>query len=53
MKKSVVLLFTLLTVLPVSAQLKARIDSLLTARYYRTPYDTNYVVRSLDRKSVV
>ena len=45
MKKSVVLLFTLLTVLPVSAQLKARIDSLLTARYYRTPYDTNYVVR--------
>ena len=26
-------------------QVRARIDSALTARYYRTPYDTNYVVR--------
>lgn len=24
---------------------RARLDSALTARYYRTPYDTNYVVR--------
>lgn len=24
---------------------KAKIDSVLTARYYRSPYDTNYVVR--------
>ena len=40
----------LITILPVSAQSryqqkKAKIDSALTARYYRTPYDTNYVVR--------
>lgn len=27
------------------AERRARIDSLLAARYYRTPYDTNYVVR--------
>jgi hypothetical protein len=27
------------------AQRRARIDSALTARYYRSPYDTNYVVR--------
>ena len=26
-------------------QMRAQIDSALTARYYRTPYDTNYVVR--------
>ena len=26
-------------------QLRAQVDSVLTARYYRTPYDTNYVVR--------
>ena len=26
-------------------QLRARVDSVLTARYYKTPYDTNYVVR--------
>ena len=26
-------------------QVRARIDSALTVRYYRTPYDTNYVVR--------
>jgi len=26
-------------------QRRARVDSALTARYYRTPYDTNYVVR--------
>ena len=26
-------------------QIRERVDSLLTARYYRTPYDTNYVVR--------
>jgi len=26
-------------------QLRARMDSALTARYYRTPYDTNYVIR--------
>ena len=26
-------------------KVRARIDSVLTARYYRTPYDTNYVVR--------
>ena len=26
-------------------QVTAQIDSALTARYYRTPYDTNYVVR--------
>ena len=27
------------------AERRARLDSALTARYYRTPYDTNYVVR--------
>ena len=42
--------WVLITILPVSAQSryqqkKAKIDSALTARYYRTPYDTNYVVR--------
>ena len=26
-------------------QVRAQVDSVLTARYYRTPYDTNYVVR--------
>lgn len=26
-------------------QVRAHIDSALTARYYRTPYDTNYVAR--------
>ncbi len=26
-------------------QIRARVDSVLTERYYRTPYDTNYVVR--------
>ena len=26
-------------------QVRKKVDSLLTARYYRTPYDTNYVVR--------
>ena len=26
-------------------QVRAKIDSALTARYYKTPYDTNYVVR--------
>jgi len=26
-------------------QRRARVDSVLTARYYKTPYDTNYVVR--------
>ena len=26
-------------------QIRTHIDSALTARYYRTPYDTNYVVR--------
>ena len=26
-------------------QVRARVDSVLTARYYKTPYDTNYVVR--------
>ena len=36
--------------LPISAQSryqqkKAKLDSALTARYYRTPYDTNYVIR--------
>ena len=44
------LLFCLFTLLPLSAQSrheqrKARLDSALTARYYRTPYDTNYVIR--------
>ena len=27
------------------AERRARLDSALTARYYKTPYDTNYVVR--------
>lgn len=27
------------------AERRARVDSVLAARYYRTPYDTNYVVR--------
>jgi hypothetical protein len=27
------------------AERRARVDSILTARYYRIPYDTNYVVR--------
>jgi hypothetical protein len=26
-------------------QMRASVDSVLTARYYKTPYDTNYVVR--------
>jgi len=26
-------------------QMRAKVDSALTARYYKTPYDTNYVVR--------
>ena len=26
-------------------QLKAKVDSILSSRYYKTPYDTNYVVR--------
>ena len=26
-------------------QLKAKLDSVLSSRYYKTPYDTNYVVR--------
>ena len=26
-------------------QVRAQVDSVLTARYYKTPYDTNYVVR--------
>lgn len=26
-------------------QLKAKVDSVLSSRYYKTPYDTNYVVR--------
>ena len=43
-------ILVLITFLPVSAQSryqqkKAKIDSVLTARYYRSPYDTNYVVR--------
>ena len=28
-----------------SQQLRERVDSVLSERYYRTPYDTNYVVR--------
>jgi len=27
------------------AERRARVDSVLAARYYRTPYDTNYVIR--------
>ena len=27
------------------AERRARMDSVLAARYYRTPYDTNYVIR--------
>lgn len=27
------------------AERRARLDSVLTMRYYKTPYDTNYVVR--------
>ena len=43
-------ILVLITILPVSAQSryqqkKAKLDSVLTARYYRSPYDTNYVVR--------
>ena len=43
-------ILVLITFLPVSAQSryqqkKAKLDSVLTARYYRSPYDTNYVVR--------
>ena len=26
-------------------QVRAKVDSVLTTRYYKTPYDTNYVVR--------
>ena len=45
-----VLFFYLFTFLPLSGQsrdqqVRAHIDSALTARYYRIPYDTNYVVR--------
>ena len=45
------LFFYLFSLLPVitwaqtDKQKRAQIDSALTARYYRTPYDTNYVVR--------
>ena len=44
------ILWMLITILPVSAQSryqqkKVKLDSALTARYYRTSYDTNYVVR--------
>jgi len=45
MKHFVVSFLGLLTFSPLNAQLKEKIDSILTARYYRTPYDTNYVVR--------
>ena len=27
------------------AERRARVDSVLAARYYRTPYDTNFVAR--------
>ena len=27
------------------AERRARLDSVLTARYFRSPYDTNYVIR--------
>ena len=45
-----VLFFYLFTFLPLSGQshdqqVRAHVDSVLTARYYRIPYDTNYVVR--------
>lgn len=30
---------------PTTAERRAKIDSMLSQRYYRTPYDTNYVVR--------
>ena len=33
-------------------QLRERVDSVLTERYYRSPYDTNYVVRPEGRLTV-
>ena len=38
-------LFPLITWAQTDKQRRAQIDSALTARYYHTPYDTNYVVR--------
>ena len=49
-RTSLICLSFLFFCLPISAQSryqqkKAKLDSALTARYYRTPYDTNYVIR--------
>ena len=43
-------LLTIVTVAPITAQtrdtqLRLRVDSVLSDRYYRSPYDTNFVVR--------
>lgn len=43
-------ILSFISILPLTAQnrdqqIRAHIDSILTARYYKTPYDTNYVVR--------
>ena len=45
-----VLFFYLFTFLPLlgqsrDQQIRAKVDSALTERYYKTPYDTNYVIR--------
>ena len=45
-----VLLFCLYTSLPLTAQsrdqkVRAKVDSVLSTRYYKTSYDTNYVIR--------
>ena len=45
-----ILLFNFVTILPLVAQnrdqqIRAHLDSILTARYYKTPHDTNFVVR--------
>ena len=53
-----VLLLYLFTFLPLMAQKldrrqrRMRMDSVLTVRYYRTSYDTNYVVRPEGRLTV-
>ena len=45
-----ILLFNFVTILPLVAQnrdqqIRAHLDSILTARYYKTPHDINFVVR--------
>jgi hypothetical protein len=43
-------ILSFIAILPLTAQnrdqqIRAHLDSILTARYYKTPHDTNFVVR--------